>query len=68
MKEFKYLDYMLAKNGENQGHTKNITRRSNVVIKQMLSIGEKRFGVQSARTIILFDYQVVKTLTCEVEI
>lgn len=49
VKEFKYLEYMLQTNGEQEAHIKDRIKKAAAIIKQVWGIGKKRFGANWER-------------------
>jgi len=68
VKKFKYLGYMLQRNGGQEAHIRERIRRAAVIMDQVWGIGKRRFGSDWGRRIWLFDKLVWTVLSYGVEI
>lgn len=59
VKEFKYLGYVVKKNGGQEGQIRKLKKKGNVVLKQMWGLGERRFRDEFKRRMMLFKYLVL---------
>lgn len=55
VKEYRYLGYMLQKNGGQETHIKDRTRSAAVIMGQVWGVGKRRFGRDWGRRVWLFD-------------
>jgi len=65
MPEFKYLDYVLKKNGGDDGQVRELKTKGNIVIKKIWDLGERIFKDDFRRRIILFRYSVMGIIIYE---
>lgn len=62
VKEFKYLGYVVKKNGGQEGQIRELKKKGNVVLKQMWGLGERRFRDEFKRRMMLFKYLVLEVI------
>lgn len=55
VKEFRYLGYVLQKNGGQEVHIKNRIKRATTVMGQVWGIGKRKFGREWGKKLWLFD-------------
>jgi len=68
VKEFKYLGYVLQKNGGQEAHIKDRVRRAAAGMGQIWGLEKRRFGGDWGRRIWLFDKLIWTVLSYGVEI
>jgi len=49
VKEFKYLEYTLQRNGDQEAHVKDRVRKMTTTMDQVWGIGKNRFGRNCGR-------------------
>jgi len=68
VKSFKYLGYIIMKNGEQKEHVKDRVKRAARIMGQVWSIGKRKFGKDWSKRIWLFDKLVWSVINYGVEI
>lgn len=68
MKEFKYLGYVVKKNGGQKGQIRELKKKGNVVLKQVWGLGERRFRDDFKRRMMLFKYLVLGVIMYGAEV
>ena len=68
VKEYKYLGYIIQRNGKQDGQVRDRIKRGAAVMGQVWGIGKRRFGSNWGRRIWLFDALVWTVLGYGVEI
>lgn len=68
VKTFKYLGYVVKKNGGQEGQIKELMKKGNVVLQQVWGLGERRFRDDFKRRMMLFKYLVLGVIMYGVEV
>lgn len=68
IKEFRYLEYTLQRNGEQEAHARERLRKAAVIMGQIWRIGKRRFGGDWGRRVWLFDKLVWMVMSYGAEI
>lgn len=55
MRKFKYIGYVLQRNGRQKAHVKDRVRRAAAVMEGIWGIGKRRFGKDWGKKLWLFD-------------
>lgn len=55
MRKFKYIGYVLQRNGGQKAHVKDRVRRAAAVMEGIWGIGKRRFGKDWGKKLWLFD-------------
>jgi len=66
--EFKYLGYVLKKNGGDDGKTRKLKKKSNIVMKKVWGLGERIFKDDFRGRMMLFRYLIMAIIMYEAEI
>jgi len=71
MSEFKYLGYVLKKNGGDDGQIRELKKKSNIVMRKVWGFGERLFKDDLRRRMMFrfrFRYLVIRVIMYGVEI
>jgi len=66
--EFKYLGYVLKKNGGDDGQIRELKKKENIVMRKVWGLGERIFKNDFRRRMMLFRYLVMGVIMYGVEI
>jgi len=66
--EFKYLGYVLRKNGEDDGQIRELRKQGNIIMRKVWDLGERLFKNDFRRRMILFRYLVMGIIMYGAEI
>jgi len=66
--EFKYLGYVLNKNGGDDGQIRELKKKGNIIIRKIWGLGERIFKDDFRRRMMLFRYLVMGVIMYGVEI
>jgi len=66
--EFKYLDYVLNKNGGDDGQIRELRKKGNIVMRKVWGLGERIFKDNFRKRMILFRYLVMGVITYRAKI
>jgi len=66
--EFKYLGYIIKKNGEDDGQIKELKKKGNIVMRRVWGLGERLFKENFRRRMMLFRYLVLGVIMYGAEI
>lgn len=66
--EFKYLGYVLKRNGEDDGQIRELRKKANVIIRQVWGMGERRFRDDFEKRMIMYKYLVLGVMIYEAEV
>lgn len=68
VKEFKYLGYMLNERNNSRSHVKEVVRKANKMLGRIWGIGERKFGHDVKRRLMMFDSLIKSVLMYGAEI
>jgi len=60
--EFKYLGYVIKKNGGDDGQIRELKRKGNIVMRRIWGLGERLFKDDFRRKMMLFRYLVMRVI------
>jgi len=66
--EIRYLEYMVRRNGGDEGQIKDIKKKTNIVMRQVWELGERRFKDDFRRRMVLYRYLVLEVMMYKVKI
>lgn len=68
VKEFRYLGYILQRNGRQEAHIKERIKRVATIMKEVWEIGKRKFGKDWNRKLWLFDKLIWTVMSYGAEI
>lgn len=68
MEEFKYLGYIFKRNNRDGAHIKEVIKKAAAVMAQMWGIGERKFGGDYRRRMMMFNVMMKSIVIYDVEI
>jgi len=66
--EFKYLSYVLKKNGGNDGKIRKLKKKGNIIMRKVWDLEERLFKDDFRRRMMLFRYLVMEIIMYGAEI
>ncbi|KMQ83071.1 hypothetical protein RF55_21022 [Lasius niger] len=68
VEEFKYLGFTFKKNNKDNAHIKDVVRKAAAAMAQIWGIGERKFGGDFDRRIMMFNVMVKSIVLYGVEV
>lgn len=66
--EFKYLGYLIQRNGEPTAHINELAKKASIVMKSVWGLGERKFKEDSWRRLWMFEHLVLSVMTYGAEL